>query len=410
MDVTEPTVVGSSVIDPLLDLTALNLLFSRTTSLELSTTEMPDQGQGIESDLDLINYPEQGSASTLVSCKSSCRKMLVVGDSRDMLIDPGNPCRTFVSGDELPGGSKLRGFQLPARCSADCGGQLHAVQLRLSATDLQQWARAGKMMRKILSTSDPAQIEQELKYRCDSFMTKYPEFLECLPETARQTRSLWDIETSGDDTIAWRRYLPEGEMLLSTDSPWGVRIRSIEASYLKFYAATDGNGNGKAEAVEWEAMGKEFISSRAENFHGEAVGVMMEVLLPILDLPDEERWPALIFGLSSAYGAIHMAAWNYDFPSMLEGWIWRFSCIALVSFPLPLVLNRCFVTCSWLIDRGRLAKYGVRFLAITTLSTNLLMCCAFARILIVVESFISLRSVPIGVYATVPWAKYIPHL
>jgi hypothetical protein len=300
MDVTEPTVVGSSVIDPLLDLTALNLLFSRTISLEVSTTEMPDQGHGMESDLDLINHPTQGSPTTLASCKSSCRKMLVVGDSRDMVIHPANPCRTFVSGDKLPCESKLRSFKLPARCSVDCGGQLHAVQLRLSETDLQQWARAGKMMRKIVSTSDPAQIEQELKCRYDSFMTKYPEFLECLPETAQQTRSLWDIETSGDDTIAWRRYLPEGEMLLSTDSPWGVRIRSIEASYLEFYTAMDGNGNGKAEVVEWEAMGKEFISSRAENFHGEAVGVMVEVLLPILDLPDEERWPALIFGLTSA--------------------------------------------------------------------------------------------------------------
>jgi hypothetical protein len=33
-----------------------------------------------------------------------------------------------------------------------------------------------------------------------------------------------------------------------------------------------------------------------------------------------------------------------------------------------------------------------------------------ARLFLVVESFISLRDVPSGVYATVPWAQYIPHI
>jgi hypothetical protein len=34
----------------------------------------------------------------------------------------------------------------------------------------------------------------------------------------------------------------------------------------------------------------------------------------------------------------------------------------------------------------------------------------FARVFVVVESSISLRSVPIGVYAEVPWADFIPHI
>lgn len=33
----------------------------------------------------------------------------------------------------------------------------------------------------------------------------------------------------------------------------------------------------------------------------------------------------------------------------------------------------------------------------------------FSRLYIVVESFVSLRRVPIGVYETVTWAQYIPH-
>lgn len=34
----------------------------------------------------------------------------------------------------------------------------------------------------------------------------------------------------------------------------------------------------------------------------------------------------------------------------------------------------------------------------------------FGRVFIVVESFISLRHVPVGVYEGVGWAQYIPHL
>jgi hypothetical protein len=34
----------------------------------------------------------------------------------------------------------------------------------------------------------------------------------------------------------------------------------------------------------------------------------------------------------------------------------------------------------------------------------------FARIFVIIESFISIRHVPIGVYADPSWARYIPHL
>lgn len=34
----------------------------------------------------------------------------------------------------------------------------------------------------------------------------------------------------------------------------------------------------------------------------------------------------------------------------------------------------------------------------------------FSRVFIIVESFISLRHVPVGVYEEVGWSKYIPHL
>jgi hypothetical protein len=46
---------------------------------------------------------------------------------------------------------------------------------------------------------------------------------------------------------------------------------------------------------------------------------------------------------------------------------------------------------------------------------SLLACCLIAlyigaRIFVVVESFISIRRLPLGVFVTVDWADYIPHL
>ena len=54
-----------------------------------------------------------------------------------------------------------------------------------------------------------------------------------------------------------------------------------------------------------------------------------------------------------------------------------------------------------------LALFGIA-LAIAIVAGALLL--VFARVFIVVESFISLRHVPLGVYIYVRWAKYIPHL
>ena len=165
------------------------------------------------------------------------------------------------------------------------------------------------------------------------------------------------------------------------------------------------------------------------------------------------------------YGALHLALWNYIFPSQAERLLWRISGIVLIAIPVivavALVLRMGYqrhhlskrgleqsgshardttsskpAECrnpqaelrggevnghvAMRTDTGGIEKGDVdnsipvsqillvdlALVAVTLTGTVYI----FFRIYIIVESFISLRHVPIGVYEEVGWSKYIPHL
>ena len=107
---------------------------------------------------------------------------------------------------------------------------------------------------------------------------------------------------------------------------------------------------------------------------------------------------ALVFPL--AYGGLHLSAWNFEFPTAVEGLLWKISGIVIASFALPYAtLVVMSPADSWTPDW---APFLVRVLPAVAL--------AGCRVYIVVEAFVSLRAVPIGVYWTPAWVQMIPHL
>ena len=126
--------------------------------------------------------------------------------------------------------------------------------------------------------------------------------------------------------------------------------------------------------------------------------------------------------LCSLYGGIHLALWNYDFPTRVESRLWRISAVALGSAPILLLLlgwsqSRSLQVPKRFIRKARFEKKTKQSISDGFRYGLILMCGAaaplyiFARIFIVVESFISLRHVPIGVYeGGLGCSKYIPHL
>lgn len=112
----------------------------------------------------------------------------------------------------------------------------------------------------------------------------------------------------------------------------------------------------------------------------------------------------LLVALPLIYGGIHLTTWNFHFASQTEHLLWKIACIDIMgTIPLSAILVFLYITQTnvLLTDFSWIAR---------VLFAILFIFYALSRIYIVVESFISLRHVPIGVYAAIPWVQDIPHI
>lgn len=97
------------------------------------------------------------------------------------------------------------------------------------------------------------------------------------------------------------------------------------------------------------------------------------------------------------YGGVHLSAWNFEFPTKTERLLWKIACFDIMA-TVPLLLLSCVI---WTL----LCKSFAKFLLYPCLLFY-----ALSRFYLVVESFVSLRSVPIGVYWTPSWLQMLPHI
>ncbi len=143
------------------------------------------------------------------------------------------------------------------------------------------------------------------------------------------------------------------------------------------------------------------------------------------------------------FGACHLLAWNYGFPSTTERTLWRIMSIACTVIPMLLLVVDMLPT--WLTrrkhnstsakekkrplhpsingmntDKTSISRRPARILFISysgmisaltsyTVSTLVQLIYLILRVYLVVAIFISLRLVPTSVYTTVDWSLYIPH-
>ncbi|KAI5820323.1 hypothetical protein BZA77DRAFT_104815 [Pyronema omphalodes] len=123
--------------------------------------------------------------------------------------------------------------------------------------------------------------------------------------------------------------------------------------------------------------------------------------------------------LSLIYAGCHATAWNSHFPSFTERYLWRGACIVIAAAG-PTVIISSFM----LLIAIALINSGSNLVA-RIISVIILICCVavlfvvsfavlllypLARIFIIVESFISIRSLPAGAYESVNWIDLIPHV
>ena len=166
------------------------------------------------------------------------------------------------------------------------------------------------------------------------------------------------------------------------------------------------------------------LRKRSENFQNRPFNVKnIRVLLSGM-YEDPLFWLMLI-ALPMVYGSVHLAAWNFDFPSRIEQIMWRVACI-IIAGGIPGSLTAiCIILIAVMAVYGAgccifgkdrihkgiedwIAIFGITLFFV--LALGLVTLYFGSRLFIIVESFISIRRLPLGVFVTVDWANYIPHL
>jgi hypothetical protein len=132
------------------------------------------------------------------------------------------------------------------------------------------------------------------------------------------------------------------------------------------------------------------------------------VALTDLNMPESAKsvsrawvWAALIL-VTMVHGPLHTMAWHYRFASAAEQILWRVATIICTILPLVVV----FILSPPI--RGRLGQLGKRvalFMVLTCFAMYVLL-----RLYLLMESLISIRSMPAGVYRVVQWSTVFPGL
>ncbi|KAJ7151288.1 hypothetical protein C8R43DRAFT_886723 [Mycena crocata] len=111
--------------------------------------------------------------------------------------------------------------------------------------------------------------------------------------------------------------------------------------------------------------------------------------------------------IGTIFGGIHCAAWNTDFPSIQEMWMWRSSAVAVATIP-GIVAGSAAAEWFNNFDEDSAAWY-------IRLAFGIPFCLSFAiypiaRLFLIVLPLIALRAPPPGALTDVNWSIYIPHL
>ena len=133
-----------------------------------------------------------------------------------------------------------------------------------------------------------------------------------------------------------------------------------------------------------------------------------------------------------AYCCLHFIAWHFTFPTLVERKLWRAGCIAI------LMTTFIFLACETYQDGHRLGRWERWYIKLfpkrsgglhrmntmekrmrerefipmweVIIMSPVTMVYTIARTYIVVEVFVSLRSLPVGAFDSVQWSNYIPNV
>jgi hypothetical protein len=98
------------------------------------------------------------------------------------------------------------------------------------------------------------------------------------------------------------------------------------------------------------------------------------------------------------FGAVHCAAWNANFPSVAEKWLWRSSSLVITVIPALMGIVQM---------RGPQGFPKSKLVEVSFMGTMLVY--VVSRLLLIVLPFTTLRRIPAGALSDVDWSSDIPH-
>jgi hypothetical protein len=121
-----------------------------------------------------------------------------------------------------------------------------------------------------------------------------------------------------------------------------------------------------------------------------------------------------MIAISFAFGACHLVAWSWPFPSDFEKWTWRLASVGCILCPILFALAHVIAGAYRKFERmgcenGEEPGITMTDEPIKGLDYFILPLYVLCRLYLVTEIFISIRSMPLNVYSSVRWLEYIPH-
>ncbi|KAG2123640.1 hypothetical protein BD769DRAFT_1469660 [Suillus cothurnatus] len=115
----------------------------------------------------------------------------------------------------------------------------------------------------------------------------------------------------------------------------------------------------------------------------------------------------LIGCLSGAvFGGIHCLAWNVLFRGHAEQILWRAASLVIVSAPVSiLLLWGCAIWLNSLSELGDIFASSEIIVSLASIFIYIV-----ARVILIVLIWMNFQSLPSGIYDTVAWTNFIPHL
>ena len=132
------------------------------------------------------------------------------------------------------------------------------------------------------------------------------------------------------------------------------------------------------------------------------VSIMHDSSLPNAYLMRTSYFAPSVLVIVLAFAALHLAGWNFYFPTRTEKLLWRVASAICAGSSIYLVLAMAVESAV----RGR-KRLKVPFDIMIYFST---VAYFLVRAYLLVEVFVGLRSVPADVYLSVNWSAYIPHI